>query len=454
MQDKIAWLAETGGNRPMHQAKAQLDPGERVLGREAGERQSIGDQAPRPAATTDRRTSGNILIVDDVPANLRLLLNILAAEGHQVRAVPNGAHALAAAFSSPPDLILLDIVMPEMDGYEVCRRLKADARTRDIPILFMSALSDTHAKLRAFAAGGVDYVTKPFQGAEILARVQTHLTMRSLYQKLEETNAELSGRLQELEMRNKELDAFAATVAHDIKSPLSIIVGYTQFLALDYEDLSKQERTSALKTLEQKAADLARVVDALLLLSRLRREEVSVKPLSMAPLVQNALIRLAPIVDESGAEIVLPASWPEACGYAPWIEEVWINYLSNACRYGGAPPSIDLGGECLSNGQVRFWVRDRGRGIAPQDQPNLFEAFTRLNSRHEESHGLGLSIVQRIVHRLGGQVGVESDGVDGHGSLFFFTLPQAPCAVEGDRPGDPDPESLSWSADVSSDLSR
>jgi two-component system NtrC family sensor kinase len=123
---------------------------------------------------------GNILIVDDTPANLRLLSQMLAEHGYQVRPVPDGPLALAAARAEPPDLILLDVRMPEMNGYEVCEHLKGDAQTRDIPIIFISALDATQDKVRAFAVGGVDYVTKPFQAAEVLARVETHLALREL----------------------------------------------------------------------------------------------------------------------------------------------------------------------------------------------------------------------------------------------------------------------------------
>ena len=138
---------------------------------------------------------GNILIVDDTPANLRLLSNMLAEQGYQVRPVPDGPLALAATRAEPPDLILLDIRMPEMDGYEVCEHLKADAQTRDIPIIFISALGETQDKVKAFTAGGVDYVTKPFQVEEVLARVETHLALRKLQRQLQDANKKMAREL-------------------------------------------------------------------------------------------------------------------------------------------------------------------------------------------------------------------------------------------------------------------
>ena len=157
-------------------------------------------------------TQSNILIVDDVPANLRLLSQILTEQGYKVRAALNGAHALTAVQAVPPDLILLDIRMPEIDGYELCQRLKADGRTADIPVLFISALDETEDKVKAFAVGGVDYVTKPFRAEEVVARVETHLALRQLHRQLQAANAELARRLEELEIRNQELQTALSTI--------------------------------------------------------------------------------------------------------------------------------------------------------------------------------------------------------------------------------------------------
>jgi signal transduction histidine kinase len=128
------------------------------------------------------------------------------------------------------------------------------------------------------------------------------------------------------------------------------------------------------------------------------------------------------MVEERQAEIIQPDAWPVAGGYAPWIEEVWVNYLSNALKYGGQPPRVELGA-MVQGANVRFWVKDNGGGIPPDVQPRLFEPFTRLGRSHIQGHGLGLSIVHRIVNKLGGEVGVESTGVPGQGSMFYFVLP-------------------------------
>jgi signal transduction histidine kinase len=166
------------------------------------------------------------------------------------------------------------------------------------------------------------------------------------------------------------------------------------------------------------------IVDELLLLSEVRSVQVALQPLDMASIVAEAQERLALAIQECQAQIIAPDRWPVAWGYAPWVEGVWTNYVSNALKYGGTPPRVELGATPLSEGGVRFWVRDNGSGLSPEDRARLFMPFARLGQARAKGHGLGLSIVRRIVDKLGGQVGVESQV--GQGSTFSFTLPGAP----------------------------
>jgi signal transduction histidine kinase len=149
--------------------------------------------------------------------------------------------------------------------------------------------------------------------------------------------------------------------------------------------------------------------------------EVRVIPLHMVNVAADARQRLAFMIEEYGAEIVIPQSFPVAMGYGAWVEAVWANYISNAIKYGGRPPRVELGATAKPDGMVRFWVQDNGPGLSPEEQAQIFTPFTRLDQIRAEGHGLGLSIVQRIVDKLGGEVGVESE--PGVGSLFYFTLP-------------------------------
>jgi len=372
----------------------------------------------------------DILIVDDEPENLLLLERILAGHGYQVRTATSGARALEATQLQVPDLILLDILMPEMDGYEVCRRLKAYDGTRDVPVLFLSALDETKYKVRALAAGGVDYITKPYQVEEVVARLQTQLALRDLHRQLQAANTRLARQLKELEARNEELDAFAHTVAHDIKNPLGIIIGYADALLADHQLMTGEERDESLRTLRSSASKIINIVDELLLLTSVGRTEVTLEPLDMDYVIDQACRRLTYLIRECRAEIVVPPEWPQAVGHAPWIEEVWVNYISNGCKYGGKPPRLELGAQLLADGWVRFWLHDNGMGISPEDQVRLFMPHERLDQIQggvplvrARGHGLGLSIVRRIVEKLGGQVGVESENMPGRGCTFSFTLP-------------------------------
>jgi len=374
----------------------------------------------------------SILVIDDSATNLRLLDRILSSRGYSVRLASGGAQGLECAQTNSPDLILLDIMMPGMNGYEVCGRLKVHEQTRDIPVLFISALDATEDKVKAFEAGGEDYVTKPFEHEEILARVATHLALRRLQKQAQVANRELAMRLEELDAanvelqtRNAELDAFAHTVAHDLKNPLHLILGYAEMMADEYANLPPQEMVYHLRQIEQFVIKMNSIIDELLLLAGVRDAEVDLIPLDMAGIVAEALKRLGLFVNEYHPRFILPeaSAWPAALGHAPWIEEVWINYLSNALKYGGQPPRLELGADRQPVGMVRFWVRDNGKGLAPEEQARLFTPFTRLDQVRAKGHGLGLSIVRRIVEKLGGQVGVESQA--GQGSTFFFTLPAA-----------------------------
>src|SRR6478672_9088612 len=183
-------------------------------------------------ASEMNQSSFSILVVDDTPDNLRLLVGFLTEQGYKIRPVTSGKMALSAAQGMPPDLILLDINMPEMDGYQVCEQLKADERTRDIPVIFLSALNDVFDKVKAFAIGGVDYITKPFQIEEVLARINTHLAMKSLQTHLQQKNHDLEQTLHELQTTQAQLIQFekmavlgqiVANVAHEINTPLGAI---------------------------------------------------------------------------------------------------------------------------------------------------------------------------------------------------------------------------------------
>ena len=382
---------------------------------------------------TSHKTSDNniILIVVNTPNSLGVLVDYLKGFGFKVVVANSGESALTLLEYVNPDIILLDVLLPGFDGFETCRRLKSHETTRDIPVIFITTMANTMDKVRGFAMGAVDYITRPIQTEEVLARLKTHLTMQSLQKSLAEQNARLEQEITEREKLIQELDAFAHTVAHDLKNPLGATVSYAQFLQKYSTKLSPEDLQKHADTIVRNGQKMNNIINELLLLASVRKEEVKLAILDMREIVAEVRGRLGFMIEEAGAEIVTPSEWPAAWGYGPWVEEVWTNYVSNAIKYGGAPPRVELGATSRAEGMVSYWVQDNGRGLTREEQARLFIPFTRLNQVSAEGQGLGLSIVQRIVTKLGGQVGVESKGVPGQGSRFSFTLPRNGAFVSG-----------------------
>jgi len=237
---------------------------------------------------------------------------------------------------------------------------------------------------------------------------------------LVQANEELRQCLKRVEARNDDLEAFVHTVAHDLRGPAHNLVGYASFVQKAYDELDGDQVTKCLGIIQRNALRLSDILDELLLLCQVRHGEMERAPVEMSGIVEQALARLALRIADREARVVRPDAWPAAVGYGPWIEEVWVNYIDNAIKYGGDPPEVLLGA-ARHNGTTRFWVRDNGGGLPLEQQEQLFAPFKRLSQAQTQGHGLGLSIVRHIVEKLGGSVGVES-GV-GQGCTFYFTLP-------------------------------
>ncbi len=229
-------------------------------------------------------------------------------------------------------------------------------------------------------------------------------------------------RAKQLQLSNEQLDAFSHMVAHDLKSPLALVLGYVQLLMM-----TMPKEDDAYYQLEQvfnAARKMRNIISELLLLASVRKEDVNKRPLAMNFLIKEALKRLALMLETQQVHITHPESWPTALGYGPWVEEVWVNYISNAIKYGGDPPVIELGAENAGNGAFQFWVKDNGPGINAENNDTIFQQFTRLEETRATGHGLGLAIVKQIVEMLDGEANFEN--LPEGGAKFYFTLPAAP----------------------------
>ena len=380
-----------------------------------------------------------VLIAEDDALVCEMIQGLLERLGYKVVGMAeNGEEAVELAHVLHPDVALMDIHMPVMDGIAAAERIREQC---PLPVVMLTAYEGGDLVQRASAAGVGAYLVKP-PNARDLERTITIAMARF-------------ADLMNLKRLNEELDAYAHTVAHDLKNPLSTLVGFAEVLADEGTTMSGDRLQHYLQLVAQSGYKMINIIDELLLLASVRkRSDVPLEPMAMGPVVTTAQRRLTDMLGSSGTAVAAPESWPITLGYAPWIEEVWVNYISNALKYGGQPPQVLLGYDLQTptpeqpetpavwggspakpprdtQTMVRFWVADNGPGISEEAQSHLFVPFDRPTQQTRATgHGLGLSIVRRIVERLGGQVGVESpsplaSGSNGPGSLFWFTLPLA-----------------------------
>jgi two-component system sensor histidine kinase/response regulator len=362
----------------------------------------------------------DILIVDDVPANLEVLSAILKTAGYKVRPVPNGKLAVRAATSAPPDLVLMDIEMPEMGGYEACRLLKSDSATAAIPVIFLSALTDADDKVKAFAAGGVDYVTKPFQAEEVLARVETHVGISRLQRQLESQFREL----QRLEgMR----DSLTHMIVHDLRSPLAAIIGNLDLMDED-PSVAASKSVARLHGAKRSAASLLQMIGALLDVNKMEAGEMALELTDgdLAAVAQRSVDALGTLAGDR--QVVVDAAGAVPCRVdGALIARVIENLLGNAFRYSPGKSTVTVRA-VARNDRARIEVRDTGRGIPEEFRERIFQKFGRVEGvkQHAHSTGLGLAFCKLAVEAHGGVIGVDSEV--GKGSTFWFELPNGGSA--------------------------
>jgi len=357
-------------------------------------------------------TISNILIVDDVPANLKVLGDILKGEGYKVRPVPNGNLALQVAEKEKPDLILLDIMMPDMNGYEVCSRLKGNPKLNDIPVIFISALNDTKDIVKALNSGGVDYITKPFQAEEVKARVATHL--------------KICKQNQELHRLNAEKDKFFSIIAHDLRSPLGGFMALTEMMANEPELIPADEQKELMLNLNQSASNIFNLLENLLEWSQMQRGQIAFNPemLKLHEVVNECSKSVNETARNKAIEIICDID-NDLKVYADsnMLQTVIRNLVSNAVKFTEKGGKINVYTQTTDE-DVEISIKDTGIGMNSTIVDNLFKLDGKTNragTEGELSTGLGLILCKDFVEKHGGNIWVESE--EGIGTVFTFTVP-------------------------------
>jgi two-component system, sensor histidine kinase and response regulator len=378
--------------------------------------------------------TADILVVDNTPDNLRLLSAILTERGYNVRKAQEGRLALQAVQLTAPDLILLNIGMSEIDGYEVCRRLKAEPETCKIPVIFITSRQEEIDRAKAFEVGGVDYISKPFQVQEILTRVQNHLTLRWQQQQLKTQNARLQEEIQERQNAEDALRIYFHAVSHDLRNSLVWISAILQqLLATRSPTESVAVPLSFLRRMGASCDRQLNLINSLIEIHDLDIWGVSLEcqTLHLDHLTRDLIEDWRPILDKHQAAIEnrISPNLPQVSADPHQLWRVFENLLSNAIEHNPPKVKIVLAAEAIETDSqdiqfIRCTVADNGVGLDPDRGERLFELYQPGSSlRRPGDIGLGLYLCRRIINAHGGEIGVFSDPEVG--TTFWFTLPIA-----------------------------
>jgi signal transduction histidine kinase len=366
-----------------------------------------------------------LLVVDDIPDNIALMSGLLKDDYH-VKIATGGETALKIAASDPPpDLILLDIIMPGLDGYEVCRRLKLDPRTMNIPVIFLTAKAEVEAEEKGLKLGAVDYITRPVSPPILMARVKTHLALKAMADFLQNKNLELESARLVAEKANLAKSDFLSSMSHELRSPLNAILGFAQLMETESPAPSPSQRASIdqilgagwhLLTLINEILDLAKIESGQVPLSK--------EPVSLAEVIRECQGMTEPQAQQRGIRMAFPQFELPYFVHADRtrLKQVLINLLSNAIKYNIKDGAVEVTCTESAPERIRVSVRDSGAGLYPEQLMQLFQPFNRLGQEvgREEGTGIGLVVAKRLVELMGGAIGVES--TLGTGSLFWFEL--------------------------------
>jgi signal transduction histidine kinase len=365
----------------------------------------------------------SILIVDDEVANRRLLQALLGPEGYVTRTAASGREALASIAQDPPDLILLDVMMPGLDGRQVASAVKTDPAHRNIPIIMVTAQSDHEARLAALEAGAEEFLTKPVDRAELWLRVRNLLRLKELGDLLEDhkltLEAEVKARTADLLVANEAIRGFTAAAAHDLRTPLTTIVGFSILLTRNWETFSEESRRKFVASIDRQSHNMSMLVDDLIALASIDAGGLSTTPELI--LLAETIDRYLTLSGEAGSVSV--SCSPDLIVWVDPqdLDRILDNYLQNAFRYGRPPARIEA---AQVGDMVEVRVLDSGPGVPPEFVESLFDRFARADTpatRAHEGTGLGLSIVRGLAEVNGGQARYEPSLPSG--SCFVVELP-------------------------------
>lgn len=367
-------------------------------------------------------SQGIILIIDDSPTNLKFLFSVLGKAGFQVLLARNGETGIEQAIEMKPDIILLDILMYGIDGFETCRRLKANSATCDIPVIFMTVLSEPVDKLKGFQVGGVDYITKPLHYEEVLARIKSHLTIRRQQEQLQK-------QAQHLQELNASKDTFFSIISHDLQVPFEELLHFTEFMAENIQGCGPDEVEEIVDTLRQSVGNLYELLKNLFTWSSLQRGTMECYPqhLDIREIIERNVSLCRTKAEEK--QIVLKNLIEQeipAYADAGMVYAIIRNLLSNALKFteSGGKVSIDA---TQHERCVSVIISDTGIGIAPDDLKNLFQVdvkYQQTGTAGEEGTGLGLLLCQELIEKSGGKLILES--TVGVGTTVTLRLPKVP----------------------------
>jgi two-component system sensor histidine kinase/response regulator len=381
---------------------------------------------------------GKILMVDDEPGNLLALEAVLEDLGHELVRAYSGRDALRRLMTEDFSVILLDVQMPGMDGFETALLIRSRERSRQTPIVFLTAVGRSEEEMsRGYQVGAVDYLVKPFIPEILRYKVTVLMDLQAktrqlqtangdlvrlnatLEERVKERTLELESQSLQLARSNEELKQFASVASHDLREPLRSMSTYLYFLERDLGEALAGEAKGHMTAALDSAKRMNGLISGLLAFSGVDASDLNQVPVDCDRLMKEVIEMLAGVIEEKEAILVV-GRLPAVMGNPSLLRQVLQNLVDNALKFSGAVPRIEVGGE-VRGAEARLWVRDNGIGIPAKDYDKVFKLFKRLHTREEyPGSGLGLALCKKIVERHGGRLWVESK--PGEGSTFYFTL--------------------------------